>query len=205
MDFGDLNDLQLDAIKEISNIGMGHAATALSVLMGTTVDLQVPSVHRLELSRVHDFVGGPELAVAGISLCMTGDARGILMLLFPDESARRLIEVMTGNRHDSLSSVDKYGASVLSEIGNILASAYLSAIGTLLEMTIFPSVPRISMDMAGAVLDSILCRQCQCGSMSLMVEAEFRDIVSGVNGRFYMMPDPETLSVIMQASGLKDA
>ena len=205
MDFADLSHTQLDAIREISSIGMGHAATALSTLLGTTIDLKIPSVHRLELSSVHDFVGGPELAVAGVSLCMTGDAKGVLMLLFPDESARRLIEMMTGHRHNTLATVDEFDSSVLSEIGNILASSYLTAVGTLLRLTILPSAPRLSMDMAGAVLDTILCRQCECGGISLVVEAEFSDGKSGVKGRFFMMPDPETLSVIIEASGVKNA
>ena len=49
--------------------------------------------------------------------------------------------------------MNEINASTLKEVGNILASAYLNALGSLLHMTLIPSVPLLAYDMAGAVVD----------------------------------------------------
>jgi chemotaxis protein CheC len=83
MPFRELSNTQLDALKEISNIGMGHAATALSQMIGQTVYLQVPHVTIAEISKVPGHLGGAERLMVGITLQILGDARGSIMLLFP--------------------------------------------------------------------------------------------------------------------------
>lgn len=198
-----LNEIQLDAIREISSIGMGHAATALSRLLGTQVDMVIPSVHCLRLSSVHDFVGGAEQPMAGIMLGMTGDASGLLMLLFPHDCALQLVASLTNGTTGTGFPLNELEASALKEAGNILASSYLNAIGALLKLTLLPSPPALSFDMAGAVLDPILSSQCAIGDTSLLVRVNFCAATPGVTGQFFMMPDPESLSIILRAAGAK--
>ena len=50
MDHGNLSNIQLDALKEVSNIGAGNAATALSMMLGKKIDMTVPSVNMIKLS-----------------------------------------------------------------------------------------------------------------------------------------------------------
>lgn len=200
-----LNEIQLDAIREISSIGMGHAATALSRLLGTQVDMVIPSVHCLRLSSVHDFVGGAEEPMAGVMLGMSGNASGLLMLLFPRDCALKLVAVLTGSTADIQFPLNELETSALMEAGNILASAYLNAIGSLLKLTLLPSTPALSFDMAGAVLDPILSSQCAIGDTSLLVRVNFRAAMPGVTGQFFMMPDPDSLNIILRAAGTDHA
>ena len=96
MSFQHLTEGQLDALKEISNIGMGHAATALSQLVGDTIMLKVPRVTVTEFAQVPDLIGGPEKLVAGVTLRILGDARGSILLIFPQESALQLLASLLG-------------------------------------------------------------------------------------------------------------
>ena len=201
----DLNEVQLDTIREISNIGMGNAATALSRLLGTRVDMSVPSVHRMKLSSVHDFVGGAEQPVAGVMLSMSGDASGLLMLMFPLKCALQLVATLTNSTRDVHLPLSSLEASAIGETGNILASAYLNAIGALLKLTLLPSPPALSFDMAGAVLDPLLSRQCAIGDTSLLVRVEFHTSAPEVTGQFFMIPDPDSMGIMLRAAGIVHA
>jgi chemotaxis protein CheC len=200
MTFRDLTDVQLDTLKEISNIGMGHAATALSQMIGQRISLRVPRVSVTEIDRVPEQLGGAETLLVGITLQILGDARGSIMLLFPQESAHRLIRCLL-NRDERGLVMNELAVSALKEVGNILASAYLSAIGSLLHKTLIPSVPLLAYDMAGAVVDYVLIELSQGGNLALMVETDFLaegDENQRIRGHFFLMPDPRTLDIFLR-------
>lgn len=204
MPFNELSDAQLDALKEISNIGMGHAATALSQLLGERVELRVPLVTVTDITEVPDLLGGPETLVAGITLQILGDARGNVLLIFPRDSANRLLSRLLHQNAPSL-LLDELGTSTIKEVGNILASAYLSALGNLLHLTLIPSIPMLAYDMAGAVVDYILIELSASGDQALMVETEFHGenpAQEPIRGHFFLLPDPGSLNVFLKAAGM---
>jgi chemotaxis protein CheC len=203
MPFRELNNVQLDALKEISNIGMGHAATALSQMIGQTVTLRVPHVTVTEISQVPEHLGGAEKLMVGITLQILGDARGSIMLLFPQESAHRLLCSLLGYQGKTL-IMDEIAVSALKEVGNILASAYLSALGNLLNKTLIPSVPLLAYDMAGAVVDYVLIELSQSSDLALMVETDFAGEPGqnlAIKGHFFLLPDPTTLDIFLSEVG----
>jgi chemotaxis protein CheC len=203
MPFRELNNVQLDTLKEISNIGMGHAATALSQMIGQRVNLTVPNVTIIEISKVPEHLGGAEKMMVGITLQILGDARGSIMLLFPQESAHRLLCSLLGHQEKGL-IMTEVSVSALKEVGNILASAYLSALGNLLNKTLIPSVPQLAYDMAGAVVDHVLIDLSQSGDFAMMVETDFGgepDQDLAIKGHFFLLPDPVTLNIFLSSVG----
>lgn len=201
MPFRHLNEIELDALKEISNIGMGHAATALSQILGQSVHLHVPQVKVTEISQVPELLGGAERLMVGITLQILGDARGNIMLLFPQESAHRMLCTLLGRQSKGL-VMNEVTSSALKEVGNILASAYLSALGNLLGKTLIPSVPMLAYDMAGSVVDYVLIDLSATGDLALMVETEFagdRGEEALIRGHFFLLPDPATLDIFLHA------
>ncbi len=203
MPFRTLDTVQLDTLKEVSNIGMGHAATALSQMIGQTVYLTVPNVTITEISQVPEHLGGAENLMVGITLQILGDARGSIMLLFPQESAHRLLCSLLGHKEKGL-IMNEVSVSALKEVGNILASAYLSALGNLLKKTLIPSVPQLAYDMAGAVVDHVLIDLSQSGDLAMMVETDFSGNSGqepAIKGHFFLLPDPATLNIFLNAVG----
>ncbi len=200
----DLTDEQLDALREVSNIGMGHAATALSQLMGRTIYLNVPKVHLLEISQVPDILGGAEHLVVGIYLQILGNARGNILMVFPRENAVRMLERLLGKGGGRGAILTEMEVSALKEVGNILASAYLSALSNLLKMSLIPSVPLLSFDMAGAVVDYVLVDLGEVGDSSLVIETEFAGEDARISGHFFLLPDPPSLQVILKSIGVID-
>ena len=203
MNLPELTQAQCDALREISNIGMGHAATALSQLIGQTIMLHVPRITVTDISQVPDLLGGAEHLVAGITLKVLGDARGAVLLIFPQESIRHLSELLLPG-HPADPSQSEMGASLLREVGNILSSAFLNALGGLLDMTLIPSIPMLAYDMAGAVVDEVLIDLSQESDLALLIETEFYDRDGGsssIRGHFLLLPDPASLAIMMRAIG----
>ena len=201
MNLSTLSPTQLDTLKEVSNVGMGHAATALSRMLKAKVGLRVPRIAMIDIGDIAELVGGPEAEVAGIRLAMNGPTPGTLLLVFPGDSARALLERLLGGR--AAEPLDEMGVSALKEVGNILASAYLVALGGLLGLPLLPSVPQLAWDMAGAVLDQILGELGETGR-ALLVETEFHGEASlpeVIRGHFLILPDPATLEAILAGAG----
>src|SRR5256885_16456715 len=89
-DVRDLKELQIDALREVANIGAGHAATALSQLTNRKIMISVPQINIVRLEEVPDLLGTPQDVVAAVLMHMLGDLTGRTLLLFPESVARRV-------------------------------------------------------------------------------------------------------------------
>lgn len=199
-----LSALQLDALKEIGNVGAGNAATALSQIINRKIDMSVPQVAILPLGEVPEVVGGPDVMVAGVFLRVYGPAPGSILFLLPRDSAFYLVDTLMGRSEKTTEYLDEMDESALLEIGNILAGAYLNALSYFTKFTLLPSIPALAMDMAGAILSVILIQLGQMGDHALVIETEFTTENDGVKGHFFLIPDPGSLGTILQAIGVKE-
>jgi chemotaxis protein CheC len=81
-----LSERHVDALREFSNIGVGHAATALSQLIAKPVSMRVPKVNITAFHRVPEVVGGAETLVAGIHFRVMGNVTGDILVVFPEDA-----------------------------------------------------------------------------------------------------------------------
>jgi len=199
-----LSLIQLDALKEIGNVGAGNSATALSQLINRKIDMTVPQIAIMPLGDVPDVVGGPDAMVAGVFLRVYGPAPSSILFLLPRDSAFSLVDMLMGREQGYTTSLNSMDESALMEIGNILAGAYLNALSHFTKLTLLPSIPSLAMDMAGAILSVILIQLGEMGDHALVIETEFTTENDGVKGHFFLIPDPGSLSTILAAIGVKE-
>ena len=194
---------QLDALREIGNVGAGNSATALSQVINRRIDMNVPKVSLVPLDMVPDLVGGPDTIVVGVFLRVYGKAPGNILFLLPQQSAYYLVDTLMGKPHGATNKLDFMDESALMEIGNILAGAYLNAFYTFTNISMLPSIPALAMDMAGAILNVVLVQLGTMGDQALVIETEFLSEDDGINGHFFLVPDPGSLETIMNAVGVE--
>ena len=199
-----LSNLQLDALREIGNVGAGNSATALSQIINRKIDMTVPKIAIMPLGEVPDVVGGPDAMVAGVYLRVYGPAPSSILFLLPRDSAFYLVDMLMGREQGHTTSLNSMDESALMEIGNILAGAYLNALSHFTKLTLLPSIPALAMDMAGAILSVILIQLGQMGDHALVIETEFTTESDGVKGHFFLIPDPGSLNTILAAIGVKE-
>lgn len=204
LNIDDLNNLQIDVLKEIGNIGAGNAATALAKMLNKKVDMEVPKVKILEFKEVNEILGGAEMQVIGILLKVTGDLSGNIMFILDLKAAHVLVNILMCNMNfdTDLTEFSEMEFSALKEIGNILAGSYLSALSSLTNLRIMPSVPDIAIDMAGAILSVPAIEFGKTGDTVLYIETEFTEGDTRVVGDFFLIPDVESYDILLKALGV---
>lgn len=202
VDIYQMNALQFDVLREIGNIGAGNATTALSKMLNLKIDMQVPKVDLLEFKELSEVIGGAENLVVGILLTLEGSIEGMMMFVVDKSSARGIVKLLMGSNGEGGEEFSEMELSALQEIGNIIAGAYLSSLSTLTNMTVTSSVPYMAIDMAGAILSVPAIEFGKVSDKALLIETEFGDKGTEVNGYFILIPTLESYNIILGSLGL---
>jgi len=199
-DKGTLSNLERDALREVANIGAGHAATALSQMTGRRIMISVPEVSVRRLEEVALLVGPPDTVIAGVLMHVMGDLTGRTLVVLGQDSAHALCELLL-RKPSQGPTFDAMQQSTIKETGNILCSAYMNALSDFLGMMLVPSVPALVVDLAGAVLTTAYLNFGHDRDAVFCVETTFRIEGSeqALTGQFLLMPDPPSLKVIFDS------
>ena len=195
-----MSEEYFDVLKELGNIGAGNATTALAQLLNCKVDMQVPQVRLLDFKDLGAAIGGEERLVAGIYLGVEGDITRHIMFFLEKGSARHLVSKLMGMELEG-EEFNEMEISALKEIGNIITGAYLNSLATITNMMIYPSVPDICIDMAGAILSVPAIEFGAVGDKILMIQTRFLDDTD-LEGYFILVPDLESYGKILHSLGM---
>jgi chemotaxis protein CheC len=198
-DIRKLKALQLDALREVANIGAGHAATALSQMTGHTIMISVPRINIAPLEDIPNQVAMNEEPVAAVLMKILGDLTGLALLVFPQPTALRVAGLMM--KRDGVTALDEIEQSALREAGNILSAAYLNALSEFMGMILLPSPPSLAIDMSDAVMSSTFVEMAQGAEFVFCVETEFhlKELNESLRGFFLLMPDADSLTAMLRA------
>ena len=198
----EITDGQYDVLREIGNIGIGNAMTALSNMLGSRlVGMAAPKVGLMDIDKIADVMNGPENPIVGILITLSGDVNGMMMFAMDEGSARRLANQILMKESDEM-TFSHMDFSVLKEIGNVITGAYLTAISTMTGLQIRTSVPEVCHDMAGAILSVPAIEFGKMGDRALMIDSSFDESNQDINGYYLLMPDMESYNKIMAKFGL---
>lgn len=197
----ELSEAQLDALNEVGTIGAGHASTALSQMTTKKILIKVPTTNIVELERVPEIIGGAERLIVGTFFQILGDVRGDIMLVFTKEQAIYLANTLLGKEGDP-EFLTEEKESALKELGNILVGSYLNALSALTGLTSLLSVPHLSYDMAGAVVDPLIVELAQKVEDVLVIETEFIFTSKASAAKLFVFFDSESFSTILKAIGM---
>ena len=198
-DIRNLKALQLDALREVANIGAGHAATALSQMTGHTIMINVPYINIVPLEDIPNQIGSQEEPVAAVLMKILGDLTGLALLLLPQATAFRVAGLMM--KKPDIAVLGEIERSALREAGNILSAAYLNALSEFMGMILLPSPPSLAIDLSDAVLSSTFLEIAQGAEHVFCVETEFqlKELNESLRGFFLLLPDVASLDAILRA------
>lgn len=194
-----LSEIQLDALREVGNIGAGNSATALSQMMGKRIDMSLPQVNILSFEDMIKRVGTEEEIVVAVLLKVFGDAPGNILFLMKQDKAQEFAETILGGFSEV---TDEIYLSLFQEVGNILGNSYINAISRLTSLSLLTSVPAISIDMLAAVLSSSFMDAQQYSDYVLAIDTNFIEDGKKSGGNFFYIPKPGSLDIILTKLGL---
>lgn len=190
-----------DVLKEIGNIGAGNATTALASLLQSKVDMKVPNVMMLDFKDVGNLLGGEEQEMVAAFLGVEGDITGSILFLIRKETAMMMARKLLGDFcGDDLGEMER---SAVKEVSNIITGSYLNALATLTNLTIYPSVPDLAVDMAGAILSVPAIQFGIMGDKILLIQSQLKnDDDEDMEGFFIMVPDVDSYEKILSSLGI---
>jgi chemotaxis protein CheC len=189
-------EVELDALRELANIGAGTAATALSGLLGTPIDVAVPSASALPLADAIDAAGPADLVVTGVAVELSGGLTGSAVMLFPEEDAATLCRLL------GLEADSELAASALGEVVNILCASYLGALGTMTGMQLELGPPQCVDDMLGAIMGSILAMSAGASDVALMLDSALLIEGQACSLSFLLVPSADGVEGLLAQLGL---
>ena len=188
-----------DVLKEIGNIGAGNATTALASLLKSKVDMKVPNVMMLDFKDVGKLLGGEEQEMVAAYLGVEGDVTGSILFLIKKDTAFMIAKRLLGEYcSDDFGEMER---SAVKEVSNIITGSYLNALATMTGLTIYPSVPDLAVDMAGAILSVPAIEFGIMGDKILLIQSQLTNEIE-LEGFFIMVPDVDSYEKILRSLGI---
>ena len=197
----------LDVFKEIGNIGAGNAASALAGLLNRRISMSVPEASVVPFNSIINVLDGPETLVAGILVDFSGDMSGYILLLLGMKDAMTMVSQALEQQERDVTAPDfclnDMEQDTLIEIANILVGSFLSAISSMSELRVMPSVPQIAVDMLGAIISIATIEYGRIGDTVLFLKTQFNDPAGEIAGHFFLIPDYNSYKILLKALGLE--
>lgn len=199
----EISEKQKDLLKEIGNIGTGNAATAISFMINRKVEISVPEVEVVPVSRVIFVAQDPEEVVVGVKMPVSGDLEGDVLLIMGSSVAKKIVEMLVGSAPEDLLQIDEFSLSALKEVGNIMCGTYVSALANFLDFKIETLPPDLVVDMISAIFAEVSIQDVEGEEEVVLVETLLR--IEGEELTSYMMliPKPGYLNRIFERMGVR--
>lgn len=197
-----LTEIEVDALREVANIGAGNAVTSLAVMTGEDFGMSVPSFGARGLDQYGDLLGDAEALAVAVYVAVDGDAKGHGAFLFPYANACCLVDHLLGRPVGETVELDEMESSAILELGNVIVSTFLNAMSEMTGLALPAGVPMLAVDMTGAILNSIAAVSPDLGDHGLTVMTRFAENDQPVEGVFVFIPEPRSLSTLFGSLGL---
>ena len=197
----EISAIRLEALKEIGNIGSGHAATSLSNMLQARISMSVPKVWLVPLERMSDALGEMDANKVALYLKVDGEASGKALFILPIQSAEAIAKNLLGMKEKPDIFHDEMAQSALREVGNILVSSFVIALTQFSGILLQPSIPALGVDMMGALISAVLMEDGQVDDKVLIIDTKLTGI-DYIEGKFLYIPDEGSLDKLLGVFGI---
>ncbi|MBE0476898.1 MAG: chemotaxis protein CheC [Coriobacteriia bacterium] len=197
-----LSELQIDALREVGSVGAGHAATALSQLVGRPVVLTVPVLQVVPFAEVPKLLGGQEELVGAVYARMLGDIGGGILFIAQRSAALALVDLLQGKPVGATKTFGREEEALFAHTASVLISAYLAAVARLADLYLLPSKPSFALDMVGAILQMATLEVGMKAESAVLVRTAFGSDETQVEAALFFLPDPDSFEVILGRLGV---
>ena len=200
--FDDINDMHIDVLKEIANIGSGNAASSLSRMLDHTVNISIPYIGIKGFNEAYDTFGGADSIMVGTLLFLSNDLQGMIMFLLPVEVACDLVNMLMYTDIKDYCEIDEMGFSAINEISNIMSASFVGALADMSGLSIDISPPEATLDMLGSIMSVPSIYFAKMSDSLLLIQNEME--ISGEKTRagVLLFPDIPSLEKLMKSLGI---
>lgn len=201
--YDDINDIHIDVLREIANIGSGNAASSLSRMLGHTVDISIPDISIRGFNETYAALGGPEAVMVGTLLMLSGSISGMMMFLLPIDITCDMVNMLMYTDIKSHEEIDEMGFSAISEVSNIMSASFVSAISSMTGMPIDISPPEATLDMLGSIMSVPSIYFAHISDTLLLIQNEMEIAGKKARANVIMLPDMPSLEKLLTTLGIE--
>ena len=183
-------------LQEINKHAALNASRALSKLIDRPVDVRVSEARVKKVEELASIIG-PEEIVVGIHLPVTGDIEGAALLIFPEETAFTLCDLLVKREPGTTRRLSGLDRSALKEVGNIISGSYLAVFSNMLQVKTIEHIPSLSFDMFGAIASQMITNFAQKAGKALVTDIEFIFKPVALKGYFFLFFLLEQIDVVL--------
>ena len=200
--FSDINEMHIDVLRELANIGSGNAASSLSRMLGHMVNISIPGIGIRGFNEACEVLGGPEAIMVGTLLMLSGGVNGMMMFLLPIEVVCDLVNMLMYTDIKSHEEIDEMGYSVINEVSNIMSASFVTAIAEMTDLMIDISPPEAALDMLGSIMSVPSIYFAKMSDTLLLIQNELEIEGKKASASVLLMPDMESLIKLMESLGI---
>ena len=201
--FSDINEMHLDVLKEIANIGSGNAASSLSRMLNHRVNVAIPYIGIKGFNEAYEALGGADAVMVGTLLTLTCDLQGMIMFLLPVELACDLVNMLMNTNIKTYDEIDELGFSAISEVSNIMSGSFVGAIADMSNLEIDISPPEATLDMLGSIMSVPSIYFAQMSDTLLLIQSELEIADVKTRTSILLLPDMPSLEKLMKSLGIE--
>ena len=189
-----LSDLELDALTELINLGVSHAANSLREMVGEQVLLSVPAVRLIDRGEAAEILKEREPGgLVAVHQVFEGDITGRALLIFPETKSLELVRAITGGELP-LEEIIELEHEALAETGNIILNGCLATIANMLQRSLRTSLPEI---LRGKGIDLLnLAPPPEAGDVVMFLYIDFAISKRDISGYVAMLMDLPSLAAL---------
>jgi chemotaxis protein CheC len=184
----------VDALQELASIGCGHAITALGKLARRRFEMDVPEAWvGAGPGAIASFLGGLGQDLVAVGVKLEGPLTGDLLLAMPEPDAENLAAMLGTPVAAGWGGVAE---SALMESGNIVGSAFVSAVAVVVKAKLLLSVPTFARGNGRECVERLVSH---AGSLALATRfsAWAEDTGAALEGLILVMPEPERIARLL--------
>ena len=201
-----LNQIQLDALREISSIGVGNAVTALAQFVDKKVEMAPPQALIATKNEVPKLVPDENTAITMVGLEMLGEVCGHILLVFEDKNALSLVDLLMGRKPGSAgATLSEIDISALKEVAGVMSGSYLRVLGDMINKTLKMTPPFFDFGAPTKIPEFIAAHSLEEGEVTVCLKSDFW-IIEGktkVCGQIIFIPLAINLRPLLKLLGME--
>ena len=200
--FDDINEMHIDVLKEIANIGSGNAVSSLSRMLNHRVNVSIPYIGIKGFNEAAELLGGADAVMVGTLLMLMESLQGMMMFLLPIEVAIDLVNMLMYSDIKSYSEIDEIGFSAINEISNIMSASFVGAIAEMSGLLIDISPPEATLDMLGSIMSVPSIYFAKMSDSLMLIQNELEIAGKTARASILLLPDMASLEKLMKSLGI---
>lgn len=201
--FNDINELHIDVLREIANIGSGNAASSLSRMLGQKVDISIPYIGIKGFDEAYRVLGGAEAIMVGTLLMLSGAINGMMMFLMPIDVVCELVNMLMFTDIKGHEEIDEMGYSVINEVSNIMSASFVTAISDMTDLPVDISPPEAALDMLGSIMSVPSIYFAKMSDTLLLIQNVLEIGDKKTSASVLLLPDMPSLEKLMASLGIE--